>query len=68
MRPGDERRIRELLQRLERLDSRKPAPEEEAIVAVARDAIVEEMTRLLRQDWLAVYRKGGTLDAISLAS
>ena len=68
MRPRDERRIRELLQRLECLDSRDPGPEEEAIVAVARNAIVDEMTRVLRQDWLAVYRKGGTLDAISLAS
>ena len=67
MRPRDEHRIRELLQRLECLDSRNPGPEEVAIIAVARNAIVDEMTRVLRQDWLAVYRKGGTLDAISLA-
>lgn len=67
MRPRDEKRIRELLGRLEQLEAKRPLPEEAAIVAVARNAIVDEMTRVLREDWLAVYRKGDTLDAISLA-
>ncbi len=68
MRPSDKSKILELLQRLERLEARQPRPEEASIVAVARNALVDEMTKLCRQDWLAVYRKGDTLDAISMVS
>ena len=68
MRPSDKRKIRELLQRLERLEARQPRPEEAPIVAVARNALVDEMTKLCREDWLAVYRKGNSLDAVSMVS
>ena len=50
----------------EMLEAKEPTPAEAAIVAVARSAIIDEMTRLLREDWLAVYRSGKTLNAISL--
>ena len=66
MKPSDQLRIRELLQRLETLEITQPTPEEAPIVAVAQNAIVDELTRLTRQDWLAVYRKGNSLDAISM--
>ena len=66
MKPSDQLRIRELLQRLETLEATRPTPEEAPIVAVAQNAIVDELTRLTRQDWLAVYRKGNSLDAISM--
>ena len=66
MKPSDQLRIRELLQRLETLETTQPTPEEAPIVAVAQNAIVDELTRLTRQDWLAVYRKGNSLDAISM--
>lgn len=66
MRPSDELRIQELLQRLETLEATRPTPEEAPIVAVAHNAIVDELTRLTRQNWLAVYRKGNSLDAISM--
>lgn len=66
MRPSDELRIRELLQRLATLEATQPTPEQASIVAVAHNAIVDELTRLARQDWLAVYRKGNSLDAISM--
>ena len=66
MRPSDELRIHELLQRLETLEATQPTPERTSIVAVAHNAIVDELTRLARQDWLAVYRKGNSLDAISM--
>ena len=66
MKPSDELRIRELLQRLETLDAVRPRPEEAPILAVARNAIVDELTRVARQDYLAVYRKGNNLDAISM--
>ena len=68
MRPSDKERILELLQRLEHLEARQPRPEEAPIVAVARNAIVDEMTTIWRQDWLAVYRKGDSLDAVSMVS
>jgi len=64
---ADKNRVQDLLCKLERLETQRPAPEETAIHAVAQQAIVEEISQLVRQDWLAVYRNGGTLDAVSLA-
>lgn len=60
-------KIRELLRHLEALEARKTQPHEAAVVAIAREAIFEELTRLARAGGLAVYRKGGTLDAVSMA-
>jgi hypothetical protein len=68
MNPSDKKKIHELMERLEHLEAKQPRPEEAAIVAVAREALVDEMTRLWRQDWLAVYRKGDNLDAVSMVS
>ncbi len=67
MKEVDQKRVQDLLQRLERLETRSPAPEETAIQAVAQQAIVDEIRRLVRQDWLAVYRNGGNLDVVSFA-
>ena len=50
MKPSDVLRIQELLQRLETLEATRPTPEEAPIVAVAQNAIVDELTRLTRQD------------------
>ena len=66
--------IRELLDRLERLETEMASSNElsprdvlcRPIRAVARDAIVDELSRLVREDWLSVYRRGDTIDAISL--
>ena len=63
---ADKNRVQDLLCKLERLETQRPAPEETAIHAVAQQAIVEEISRLVRQDWLSIYRNGGTLDAVSL--
>ncbi len=67
MRETDKNRVMDLLRRLERLEATRPAPEEEAIQLVAQRAIVDEISRLVRRDWLAVYRNGDTLDVVSLA-
>ncbi len=64
---ADKNRVQDLLCKLERLETQCPAPEETAIHAVAQQAIVEEISRLVRQDWLSIYRNGSTLDAVSLA-
>ena len=56
-----------LLERLDTLEAATPAPEQKAIFEVSRQAIMEELTRLLREDGLAVYRSGGNLDAVSMA-
>ncbi len=66
MKEVDKKRVQDLLRRLERLETQCPAPEQSAIHAVAQQAIVEEISKLVRQDWLAVYRSGGTLSAVSL--
>ena len=66
MRQTDAERVQELLRRLERLESRRPAPEEATIHAIAQEAIVEEISRLVRTNGLAVYRSGGTLGVVSL--
>ena len=63
MRETEQQRV---LDRLQRLEANDPAPEEKAIHAVATQAIVDEISRLVRQDWLAVYRNGNSLDVVSL--
>jgi hypothetical protein len=53
--------------RLKILEAERPPPEETAIRQVAQQAIVDEISRLVRKDWLSVYRNGDTLDVVSLA-
>lgn len=67
MRETDKQKVLDLLRRLERLEATRPVPEEEAIQQVAQQALVDEISRLVRRDWLAVYRNGNTLDVVSLA-
>ena len=67
MKEVDKTRVQDLLRRLERLETQCPAPEKTAIQAVAQQAIVEEISKLVRQDWLTVYRSGGNLDVVSFA-
>ncbi|MHC5066336.1 MAG: hypothetical protein ACYTG5_20455 [Planctomycetota bacterium] len=67
MRSQRQSKVDELLKRLDRLEATKPSPEQKAIFEVARQAIMDELTRLLREEGLAVYSSGGNLDAISLA-
>ena len=66
MRSSTEKRVRELLRHLDTLEARDPRPEDEAIVVVARQAIVDELSRLVRADGLAVYRRGDSLEAVSM--
>ncbi len=73
MKTRREIKIEELLKHLDRLDAslpatEQPAPGQQAIADVSRMAIMDELSRLLREDSLAVYRSGGNLDAISMAS
>ena len=63
----DKKRVIDLLRRLETLQAARPAPGEEAIREVAQQAIVDEISQLVRRDWLSVYRNGDTLDVVSLA-
>ena len=66
--------IRELLDRLERLEtemasSKGLSPRDvlcQPLRAVARVAIIDELSRIAREDWLSVYRHGNSIDAISL--
>ncbi len=67
MRETDKSRVMDLLSRLEKLDSQTPAPEEEPVHTVAKRAIMDEISQLVQRDWLAVYRNGDLLDAVSLA-
>ena len=52
----DQDRIHELTQRLQELERRTPGPAEAPILAIARDAVRDEITRITRADWLAPYR------------
>ena len=63
----DKKRVLDLLRRLEALEAEQSPPEELAIRQVARHAIEEEISKLVRRDWLSVYRNGGTIDVVSLA-
>ena len=67
MKEPDRQRLLDLMSHLEQLEANEPAPGEEAIHQVAQQAIVDEISRIVRRDWLAVYRKGNSIDAISLA-
>ena len=66
MTPLHDKRIRELLEYLAALDARIAGPEDAAILEIARDAIVDELGRLAKADGLAVYRRGNTLEAVSM--
>ena len=63
----EKKQVLDLLRRLEILEAEQPPPEELAISQVAQRAILEEISRVLRRDWLSVYRNGGTIDVVSLA-
>ncbi len=63
----EKQRVLDLLMRLKILEAERPPPEETAIRQVAQQAIVDEISRLVRKDWLSVYRNGDTLDVVSLA-
>jgi hypothetical protein len=58
----DKQRVLDLLRRLEFLDD-----EELAIRQAAHEAIVAEISRLVRNAQLSVYRNGDTIDVVSLA-
>jgi len=62
----EKKRILDLLSRLEQLEASPPPAEELSIRQLAEQAIVDEISRLIRRDWLAVYRNGSTLDVVSL--
>jgi hypothetical protein len=63
----EKQRVLDLLTRLKILEAERPPPEEIAIRQIAHQAIVDEISRLVRRDWLSVYRNGDTLDVVSLA-
>lgn len=65
--PTRRERIADLLRHLETLERSAPTSDQKAIVAIARDAIVDELTRLSREDWLSFYRRGDGIDAVSMA-
>ncbi len=64
---ANQKRIAELLDLLDDLDRRHPAPEAAPIHEVARQALLDELSRVAHADGLAIYRSGNTLDAISYA-
>ena len=66
MRDIERQRVLDLLQRLQRLEDHDPAPEEQAIQQVASQAIIDEISVLVRRDWLAVYRNGDSIDVVCL--
>lgn len=66
MRESERQRVLDLLQRLQKLEADDPAPEEQAIHQVATKAIIDEISVLVRRDWLAVYRNGNSIDVVSL--
>ncbi len=66
MRPSHSTKIRELLRQLDDLEAHRSAPEEAALVAAARDSIFDEVRRLALAEGLVVYRRGKTLDAVSM--
>lgn len=59
--------IADLLDRLDALESRTPSPDQAPIHAVARQALIDELSRVAHEDWLAVYRSGDSIDAVSYA-
>ena len=63
----EKKQVFDLLRRLEILEAEQPPPEKLAISQVAQQAILEEISRLVRRDWLSVYRNGSTIDVVSLA-
>lgn len=58
-------KIRTLLTRLELLETYHPRPEERPILEVARRALLDEIQRTAAGDGLQIYRRGGTLGAIT---
>ena len=66
MSPANANRVQELLQHLDTLETRRTQPHEASVIAVAREAIFEELTKLARAEGLVIYRRGETLDAVSM--
>ncbi len=66
MRDNDRQRVLDLMGHLERLEADEPTPGEESVHQIAQRAIIDEISRLVRRDWLAVYRKGDSIDVISM--
>ena len=66
MRESNRQRVLDLLHQLQGLGATEPAPSEQAIHDVAARALVDEISQLIRQDWLSVYRNGDSLDAVCL--
>ena len=58
-------RIRELLDRLEALEARSLG-HRDSETSAARGAIFDELSRLARSQGLAIYRRGDTLEAVSM--
>jgi hypothetical protein len=54
------------MRRLEQLQAAPPAPETRAIHLVAQQAILDEISQVMRRDWLAVYRNGDSFSVVSL--
>jgi hypothetical protein len=66
VRPSNQDRIRELLRHLDELRARQPQPHEDTVIAIAQDAIFDELGRLARAEGLTVFRSGELLDAVSM--
>ncbi|MEE2886459.1 MAG: hypothetical protein VX951_03405 [Planctomycetota bacterium] len=66
MRESDRQRVLDLLQQLQGLETTEPASGEQAIHELTTRALADEISRLIRQDWLSVYRNGDSLDVVCL--
>lgn len=63
----DLERVRVLTERLDRLERETAPPATAAIRHIARDALIEEIARLTRGEWLDVQRRNGGLVAVSMS-
>ena len=67
MSPKDRERLRTLTERLDRLERDPPTPETAPIWSIGRAALIDEIARLARGEWLIVRRRGDGLEAVSLS-
>ena len=66
MPPSNCNRIQELLRDLDALDAGAGQKLDADVVAMARDRIFDELSQLAHAAGLTIYRRGETLDAISM--
>ncbi len=68
MSPKDRERLLALEARLQRLEHDSPAPHARSIWTIAREALIDEIARLTRGQWLHAIRPTGNLGTLPITA